>query len=264
MINFIKIIFLLCILPSSVLAHTSSKPSDYLPKKTKVILTVAIDDSGYFPFNYQENGQMKGFSIDILDYFKAHSKYDFEFIVRPWPRTLYGVAQGKIDLILTLFKTPKREQEYHFIDPYYGYEANQLFTLVGNKFEFNGELKQLQPYSIGTTRDYSYGEAFDQADYLNKLPALKEEVLLKLLLGNRVDLIIGNPLIFNRIISKKSLTSQIKVLEPYIATTPVHMALTKKREDSQEIQQIFEQLTQQLKASPYYQQLLDKYQLNFT
>ncbi len=261
--TFIRIIFLLCLIPPSALADTSLKPNKHSSEKNKITLTVAIEEIGYFPFNYEENGDIKGFSIDVLNYFKANSKYDFKFIVRPWPRAIYSVAQGKIDLVLTLFKTPSREQNYHFIEPHYAYEANQLFTLTDNKVEFNGELQQLKPYSIGTTRDYSYGKDFDQANYLSKLPALNEEVLLKLLFTKRVEMIIGNPFIFNKLIDEKKTNYQIKALEPYIAITPVYMALTKERADSKEVKQTLEQLTKQLKASPFYKQLLSKYQLNF-
>ena len=260
---FIKIIFLLYLFSFSVLANTSLKSVDYLSKKGKIILTVAIEEIGYFPFNYEENGETKGFSVDILDYVEANSKYDFEFIVLPWPRALYLVERGKVDLILTLFKNTKREQSYHFIEPAYGNEISQLFALSDKKIEFMGHLKQLTLYSIGTTREYSYGKAFDQASYLTKLPALTEEVLLKLLLGGRIDIAISNPLIFNRIISRKNVSSQVKAIEPYIAITPVYIALTRARKDSQEIKQTIGQLIKQLKASPYYQELLDKYQLNY-
>ncbi len=227
------------------------------------MLTVAIAEIGYFPFNFKENGEIKGFTIDILDYVAAKSKYDFEFIELPWPRALYLVEQGGVDLILTLSKNSKREQSYHFIEPSYGNEVNQLFSLNENNVEFNGQLQQLTPYSIGTTREYSYGEAFDRASYLTKLPALSEEILLKLLLGKRIDMAIANPFIFNRIIAKEKVIPQVKAIEPYIAITPVYMALTRARADAQEIQQTLGQLTQQLKSSAYYQELLDKYQLNF-
>jgi polar amino acid transport system substrate-binding protein len=260
---FIKIIFLLYLFSFSVLANTSLKSVDHLSKKGKVILTVAIEEIGYFPFNYEENGETKGFSVDILDYVEANSKYDFEFIVLPWPRALYLVERGKVDLILTLFKNTKREQSYHFIEPAYGNEISQLFALSDKNIEFMGHLKQLTPYSIGTTREYSYGKAFDQASYLTKLPALTAEVLLKLLLGGRIDIAISNPLIFNRIISRENVSSQVKAIEPYIAITPVYIALTRARKDSQEIKQTIGQLIKQLKASPYYQKLLDKYQLNY-
>jgi len=261
--RFIKIILLIYVFSFSVLAHTSLQLGDPQAKKNKVILTVAIEEIGYFPFNYEENGERKGFSIDILNYVEANSKYAFKFIILPWPRALHQVEQGQVDLILTLFKTPKREKIYHFIEPSYGNEVNQLFALNENDLEFNGQLQQLTPYSIGTTREYSYGEAFDRASYLTKFPALTEEVLLTLLLGSRIDMAIANPLIFNRLISTENVSSQVKAIEPYISTTPVYMALTRARDDSQEIKQTIGQLTQQLKASTYYQELLDKYQLNF-
>lgn len=261
--NFIKIIFLLYLFSFSVLAHISLQSDDAQSKKGKVILTVAIQEIGYFPFNYEENGETKGFSIDILDYVEANSKYAFKFIARPWPRALHLVEQGQVDLILTLFKTEKREQRYHFIEPSYGNEVNQLFTLSNNNLEFNGSLQQLTPYSIGTTREYSYGESFDQASYLTKLPALTEEILLKLLLGRRIDTAIANPFIFNRLILKENVGSQVKAVEPYIAITPVYMALTRARKDSQEIKKTIGQLTKKLKASTYYQKLLDKHQLNY-
>lgn len=263
MMTFIKTILFLTVLPLFVLANTNQQLDDNLLGKNKTILTVAIEEIGYFPFNYTENGEIKGFSVDILDYIEANSKYDFEFIILPWPRAIHLVAEGRIDLILTLFKNSERESKYHFIEPSYGDEINQLFTLADNKFVFNGQLQQLIPYSIGTVREYSYGEVFDEAPNLQKLPALTEEILLKLLLGKRIDMIISNPLIFNHLITKNNVGSKVKAIVPYISLTPVHMALTKNRENAQEIKKTIGQLTQQLKESPYYQELLDKYELNY-
>lgn len=224
---------------------------------------MAIEEVGYFPFNYNDNGELKGFSVDVLNYIEAHSNYDFEFIVLPWPRALFLSSQGRIDLILTLFKKAGRENTYHFIEPAYADEINQLFTLKESNIEFNGKLESLAQYSIGTLREYSYGESFDEANYLNKLPALTEEVLLKLLLGKRIDLLIGNPLAFSQLILKNNLQGQVIAIEPHVALTPVHMALTRKRSDAQEIKNKIGKLTKKLKTTQYYQTLLTKYQLNF-
>jgi len=259
----INILFLLSVFSMAVLAEPNVATDENLSKNEKIILTVAIEEIGYYPFNYTENAVVKGFSVDFLEYIEANSQYDFEFIILPWPRALFLVSQGQVDLILTLFKTPKREQTYHFIEPSYGNEVNQLFTLADKNVEYNGQLKNLIPYSIGTVRDYSYGQLFDQASYLNKLPALTEEVLLKLLLGKRTDIVISNPLIFKRLMSESGVSDKVKAIEPYVEITPVHMALTRNREDAREIKQTIGKLTKQLKESPYYQELLDKYQLNF-
>lgn len=261
--NYIKIVFLLCLLPFYVLAATSLKSDNYLSEKQKTVLTVAIGQAGYFPFNYKENGEIKGFSVELLDYIEANSKYDFEFIILPWPRALYLVSQGRVDVILTLFKTPKRDKTFHFIEPSYADEVNQLFTLIDNKFEFNGQLQQLTPYSIGTIREYSYGKAFDQASHLNKLPALTEAVLLKLLVSKRIDMLIANTLNFNQIIAQENMTSKVKAIKPYIETTPVYMAITRERTDAEEIKQTLGLLIAQFKASSNYQALLDKHQLSF-
>ncbi len=204
---FIKTVTLLYLLSFSVFAYTGVKANSSLPEKDRVTLTVVVDETGYPPFNYEEDDEIKGFAVEILNYMKANSNYDFEFKARPWPRALHLVEQGQADLILTLFKTPKREQAYHFIEPSYSYEVNQFFTLVDNKVSFNGQLQQLTPYSIGTIREYSYGNTFDQANYLNKLPALNEQILLKLLLGKRVDIIIGNPFVFTKMATKEKISS---------------------------------------------------------
>ena len=263
MITLTKTLLTLSLFITSVVSSANDKVNSSQSSQEKTVLTVAISEVDYFPYNYYENGKLKGFSVDVLDYFEANSNYDFEFIVLPWPRVLLFVALGKVDLVLTLFRTPEREHSYHFIEPAYGNEINQLFKLSDNKLEYSGQLEQLKPYSIGTIREYSYGTEFDQAEYLNKLPALSEAVLVKLLLNKRTDLIVGNPFVFNQIISEQNKTSLVTVIEPPMAITPVYLALTKKRKDSLEINKILGRLTQKLKATPYYTELLNKYELNF-
>ena len=74
---------------------------------------------------------------------------------------------------------------------------------------------------------------------------------------------ISNPYTFEKLITKHNVSSKVKIIWPYIEKTPVYIGLTKGRDDSKEIKTTFGQLTKQLKKSPYYQELLNKYQLNF-
>jgi len=253
----------LCILPLFILADASVEVGNTPLHNSKVTLTVAIEEIGYFPYGFEDNDKIKGFTIELLDFIEANSKYNFQFIVLPWPRILHLVEQGKVDLILTLFKNEKREKKYHYIEPAYGYEINQLFTLKGSNVEFDGRLQQLKPFTIGTKREFSYGKPFDQASYLNKLPAINEEVLLKLLLSKRIDIAISNPYIFKQLILEKKVSAKIEAIEPYVEKTPVYLGLTKNRDDSQEIKETLGQLTMQFKTSTDYKKLLNKYRLNF-
>ncbi|GLX80048.1 amino acid ABC transporter substrate-binding protein [Thalassotalea insulae] len=259
----IHVLILFYLLPLSVFANTKGIISNDVTKSNKTTLTVAIAEGGYYPFYYKEKDTLKGLSVDIINYIKVNSHFDFNFITLQWPRALDLVARGKVDLILTLFKTPKRKQIYYFIEPSYGSEINQLFSLTDTDIDFTGQLTQLAPYAIGTLREYSYGKAFDQAQYLKKRPALTEEVLLKLLLNKQIDMLIGNPFKFSRLINHEQLNTKVRAIMPYVAMTPVYMVLTKERKDSHTIKQTLEQLIQQLKSTPSYQELLDKYQLNF-
>jgi polar amino acid transport system substrate-binding protein len=256
-------LFLLYVIAFSAFALSNEESNDAPLTKNKVTLSVSVEREGYFPFNYEDDGKRKGFAIDILDYINANSKYNFKFVEQPWARALSHLSEGKIDLLITLFKSSEREKIYHILEPSYGFEVNQLFTLKNNNIAFDGQLQQLIPYSIGVKNAYSYGVYFDQASYLNKYPVLTESILIKMLVGDRVDAILGNPFMLNRIAKQENVSDKIKAITPYVSLTPVHLALTKKRKDSIEVKQTFEKLIKQLKSSNYYQELLDKYQLKF-
>ena len=231
------------------------------PEEKRVTLKVAIGSKGYLPF--MQVDYVKGITFDILDYISAHSKYNFEYTQVPWPRALVLVANGQLDLLPIFFKTPDREQDYLFIDPPYAKEVNQLFALNKSNIKFDGDFQKLTKYSIGMRREFSYGEAFDHATYLQKKSAVNEEVMLKLLLNELVDIVISNPFELNQLITKYSVGNKVKPLEPYVSVTPVFLALTKERNDAQEVQHTIGKILKQLLTTPYYQTLLKKYQLNY-
>ncbi|MCF2947494.1 transporter substrate-binding domain-containing protein [Paraglaciecola aquimarina] len=241
----------------------NAKSVETSPKGTKTTITIATTDADYLPFKFEVDGVRQGFTIDVLDYIETHSEFDFEFIVLSWPRALHLVELGKIDLLLSLFKTKERVEKYHLIEPSYGGEISQLFTLTDNNFEFTGQLEQLTPYTVGSTRGYSSGKIFNHAEYITTFPTISEEVLLKLLVGKRIDLAITNPFTFNNLILKQNLVGKVKPIEPYITITPFYLTLSKNIPNSLLIKNRLAELLQQLMTSPEYQKLLDKYQLNY-
>ena len=138
---------------------------------------------------------------------------------------------------------------------------NQFVSLKSNAFQYNGNLHSLSDVTIGTVREYSYGKSFDQADYLNKKAVIDEGTLVKVLLGGRVDLIIGNPMTFFHILRKEFKSEAVQMITPIIERTPVYFALTKKRNNYQSIQQQLGQIVSQFKMTAGYQKLFDKYNL---
>ena len=70
-------------------------------------------------------------------------------------------------------------------------------------------------------------------------------------------------LIASRLIQNPNLKIEIGVFNDTRSNVDYSKAITKKRANSKEIAQKLGQLTQQLITSPYYNTLLDKYQLNY-
>ena len=227
----------------------------------KMVLTVGFSDTDYPPFNFEKNGIYQGFTIDVLKYIEANSSFVFKFIKLPWPRVLQSVKNGDVDVVATLFKTKPRESFYAYVEPAYGFEVNQFVSLKSNAFQYNGNLHSLSDVTIGTVREYSYGKSFDQADYLNKKAVIDEGTLVKVLLGGRVDLIIGTPMTFFHILRKEFKSEAVQMITPIIERTPVYFALTKKRNNYQSIQQQLGQIVSQFKMTAGYQKLFDKYNL---
>ena len=252
------VVLLLLLTSFSFIAQADEVANSPVDKK---ILKVGFGIIDYPPYNYVINDEYQGIVIDIFHYIEDNSDYTFEFIKLPWPRVLQSVETGRLDIVATLFKVKMREERFYFVEPAYGTEINQLFTLTDTDVEFDGDLTQLKALSIGTIRDYSYGDVFDQATFLNKRPVIDEHTLIRLLKGGRFEMAIGNPTAFYKVASELNLKKHIKAISPIVSKTPVHLAITKQRKDAAQINNTLNELIVKLKASAHYQQLLDKYDL---
>jgi len=225
----------------------------------KTVLTVGFSETDYPPYNFDKDGIYQGFAIDIFRHIESQSSFIFKFVKLPWPRVLQSVKNGEVDLVATLFKTASREELYAYVEPAYGFEVNQFLSLKSNAVEYDGDLRSLSDITIGTVREYSYGKAFDQAEYLDKKAVLDEATLVKVLLGGRVDLIIGNPMTFFHILKQEFKSEAVQMVSPIVERTPVYFALSKKIDNYHSIQRQFGQIVTEYKMTQDYQKLFDKY-----
>lgn len=82
------------------------------------VVNIGVD--GYFPpYSYfNEDGQLVGLAIDILSLIGDKTGIEFVFNdEHKWPDIVENLQQGNIDAILTMVKTPEREQAYFFTTP---------------------------------------------------------------------------------------------------------------------------------------------------
>ena len=84
----------------------------------KARLTVGIN-AEYAPFEYYEDGELKGFDIDLMNCIGERIGYDIDYVDMPFDALIAAIMIGKVDCaISTLTITEERESVVDFTRPY--------------------------------------------------------------------------------------------------------------------------------------------------
>ena len=95
--------------------------------KTHPIIT-AHNEADYPPYNFNENGKPKGFSIDYLNLLADRLGIKIHYISGySWAEYMDMAKNNKIDVMLNIMRTPQREKFLHFTQPYAG-TKKAIFT----------------------------------------------------------------------------------------------------------------------------------------
>jgi len=95
-----------------------------LTKKEKKFLSehpviTAHNEADYPPYNFNEKGIAKGFSIDYLNLLAKKLGIKVRYVQgHTWAEFMEMAQQNKIDVILNIMRTPQREKSLHFTQPY--------------------------------------------------------------------------------------------------------------------------------------------------
>jgi polar amino acid transport system substrate-binding protein len=105
-------------------------------------------DSNWPPMSYisKETKSAQGLSVEVL---KAILTPPPEFKLRPWARCMAEVEslQGS-DLIMSIFRTPEREQKFYFSRPYFNLTPAYFFARQRFARAPITELKDLKQYKV--------------------------------------------------------------------------------------------------------------------
>ena len=130
----LKYIFLLLSLGFVfVYATPVTQKSINLTKKERKFLQehpviTAHNEADYPPYNFNENGEAKGFSIDYLDLLAKRLGIEVKYISgHTWAEYMDMARNNKIDVMLNIMRTPQREKFLHFTQPYAG-TKKAIFT----------------------------------------------------------------------------------------------------------------------------------------
>ena len=211
-------LILLFTLPMSVPADTITGAGDPWP-----------------PFLDPDHPQQGVAVIIAREAFKTQG-HDLEFTFVPWARAMYEVKAGSYDVLIGTWWTQKRTEFLMYSEPYLTneikfikrkpYLTNEIKFIKrkGDPFEFEG-LDSLDGKTVGTVRDYGYGDDFANADNFTHSPAADLVTNVRMVARDRLDLTLGSELVVRSLITREdpSLMEQIEFTENALSSQALHV-----------------------------------------
>ncbi|GAA0369008.1 hypothetical protein GCM10009092_36580 [Bowmanella denitrificans] len=224
------------------------------------VVKVSLADVDYAPYYFYQDGQLHGVSVDVLHRVLSDIGMSPEFVRRPWTRLLSETSLGRQDLIMVLYKTSERLQQFDYVMPAYLSDKIALLCFKPCTSAFDGSLDSLSGMYIGTIRNNSYGEVFDSQPGIARQEVENEELLFKLLGLGKLRYAIASEIRFDWSV-KAGNEARIMVLTPAIDRAGIYFAFGRQSHVDKDTRQQFSLSLRQLLHSPDYLAILDKYNM---
>ncbi|PCK30039.1 substrate-binding periplasmic protein [Pseudoalteromonas piscicida] len=156
-------------------------------------INVAVDHAPPYSI-IEDSGEVHGLILDILTTIREQSAIDYQINAVPCPfsRCMRMLAQGEVDVMGGLIRTPKREKIMQFVDPAYMTLTSSFVFYARRDSDITVEqYTDLYTKRIAVMRGGAFYPRFDEDRELNKVPVFSERIAFDLLLKGRVDLVIA-------------------------------------------------------------------------
>ena len=130
-------------------------------------LTVC-SDMPYEPFEFEEDGETKGFDYDVVSAMGEQLGVDVEFVTTPFDGIIPALVAGNCDMIASAMTiTEERAEEVDFTEPYF--DADQSLLVLAENEDSITSLEDLAGKRIGvqsgtTGKTYAEENAPDDAE----------------------------------------------------------------------------------------------------
>jgi polar amino acid transport system substrate-binding protein len=229
--------------------------------------TIVIGADSWCPINCEPNSDNPGYMIEIAKKTFKEQAVKIEYQVMPWSRAIIEAEKGNIQAIVGAFKGDAP----HFIYPQeeLGLIGNSFFTHVHNDWYFQN-VDSLKQIILGTIKGYEYGDTVSQylanKENLGKVVEITgaKNVLhrsFKMLLANRIDVIVEADIVFWYQARKANLADSVKFAGQASIPTKVYIAFAPNGENSKKYAKILSDGVVNLRASGELKKIMSKYGL---
>jgi len=215
----------------------------------------------YPPYSYLHEGKLTGINFDLVKEAFVRAKIPVEIQMYTWVRGLKEVEQGEIDGLFNAYKTKERELYADYSDSLM-IETVSLFVKKSSTITFNGDLAQMNKYSFGGVKGYSYGSIFDAAvtnEILTNVSRTREgPYTMRKLLKDRYQVLVSDSYYALDIFNKMESSALVKELTPPVQENISYVIFSKKRKLHSTIKK-FNEALQSMRKDGTYQRIINQY-----
>jgi len=221
-------IFLLLILFFLILTPISGYSSTPTTKQMNDIVKIAVDKT-IPPYCYiDENGELKGFNIDLLNAIEQHTNLTFEYVPVNWENALTMLKNKEVDAVMATVPTPERNKTFDFTKVYQYLSFN--FFQRANMPQIT-KIDDIENHTLAVIKNditeifaYKWMNETNKKIYLVYVDTPQEA--LELINSNSVDLFLYEIHTASYIITKLSLKN-VKITDIEAFSMPLAIAVRK-------------------------------------
>ncbi len=237
---------LVCFAWSGLFAHDQSEPLQYLTEDIH-------------PYNYLENGELKGIAVDLLKLIWQDLGIEPQEIkILPWARAYRMLQNGERTVLFSTAKTEERADQFKWACPITTSSGTAFIALKSKHLVVNSA-QDLKKYKIGTIRNDAAEQlllyqGFD-AERIEPVSNLFQN--LKKLEVGRIDLIAYNDDSFYRTLVKNGI--RVDPFETVFVEKRVEPCYAFSKDVPDGLIQKFQEALDKQRESARYHDILDHY-----
>ncbi len=205
---------------------------------------------------YGEELPRQGFFTELVRTAFERAGHEVKAEFMPWARAKLEVKQGDREVLLGAYYTEERAETYMASDPIYTDRVG-IVARKGVDIEQFSSLRELEEYTIGYGRGYSVNEAFDNADYLNKVAAKNQVLNLRKLSKGRIDMVAGSFASIRYKAKEEGIdASELTFLEPALKENSLHIMVSRSIPNGEQLLADFHQGLRAIREDGTYDEIL--------
>lgn len=231
-----------------------------------IIITISIypDETDLFlvtgellPLSYQNNGELKGISMDIVKELKKRVNYDRVIEFKPWPRV---IKESENDSILSfpLARFPYREDKYKWIGPI----LEDRFVFVSKKSN-NIKIESfndLKSFKIGVAQGAPTEKRLKDKNFKNLIIGSGESQLASMFVKNRFDVWYSSEIFIHSFLIE--INYDISLLDVVYSDIDVEFYLVASLNIDDSVIEFWQNELDNMKEDGTYDDILFKYNFN--